>query len=98
MAKQADWGVENRHGWGKIPQPQKPESSNLAVLGWFLFWHGGCFTAVMKKLLTAIFLGFYILLISLMTYGKVSTKVWEHQPEAEAKYHAYELEHKLYVP
>ncbi|WP_157198491.1 MULTISPECIES: hypothetical protein [Mariniradius] len=52
----------------------------------------------MKKTLTVFLLGLHIMILSILAYGKVSTKYWEHCPEAESEFYALELEHRLYVP
>lgn len=58
--------------------------------------HAYCFA--MKKIVTVFLLGLYFVILATLGYGKVSTKYWEHKPEAEIKFYAQELEHKLYVP
>jgi uncharacterized membrane protein len=67
---------------------------------WALFDFGmvRAFLFGMKKTLSVFLLGLHIMLLSILAYGKVSTKFWEHCPEAESQFYALELEHRLYVP
>lgn len=67
---------------------------------WALFHFGTvhAFLFGMKKTLSVFVLALHLLLLSILTYGKVSTKYWEHCPEAESEFYALELEHRLYVP
>jgi hypothetical protein len=84
-------GEISPHTFYRIPQIQLFKGYSLSGMH-CAYW------VVMKRFITILFLGFVLVLVTLLDYSNYQTNSCTHLEKNETEYFANELERKLHIP